>query len=206
MMRSSSYAILVLVLAACGGGVGDSGADSGTASLTPPLECALDAPPMSWQYPAGPYGTDVGDTFENITLDDCDGAPVNFGDVLGQSELTLFSIGAGWCEPCIEESETLDSEIFREYCGRGLRVVQVLFQDDQSRAATGLFCQQWKERYALSFPVLKDPLFETDRFFSDITAQTPVNLLVNRQGEIIYKEVGTPAADLAQRIGALLPE
>ncbi len=204
-MRLCLRAIVTITLAGCGGSSDDSGADAGAVNLTPPAECALSAPPSSWQYPAGPYGTDVGDTFEDITLDDCDGAPVNFGDILGQSELTLFTIGAGWCEPCIEESETLDSEIFRSFCGRGLRVVQVLFQDDQSRAATGLFCQQWKERFEMSFPVLKDPLFETDRFFSDITAQTPVNVLVDSQGEIVFKEVGTPAADLPQRIDALLP-
>jgi hypothetical protein len=195
--------LLALALAACGGG-SEASPDAG-GDLEPPPGCALGAPPAGWTYPAGPYGTDVDDTFENLVLDDCDGAQVNVGDVLAQAQLLLVSVGAGWCEPCIEESETLDAEIFRAYCPRGLRVVQILFQDDQSRPATGLFCQEWKQRYAMSFPVLRDPLFETQRFFTDITAQTPVNLLVDPDGAIVYKEVGTPAADLPQRLDGLLP-
>lgn len=203
-MRAALAVGPITLVIACGGDPTSAGADAG--DLEPPAECALTAPPPGWTFPDGPYGTDVGDTFENLVLDDCADTPVDVGDVLAQSELLLFSVGAGWCEPCIEESEILDKQIFRAYCARGLRVVQVLFQDDQSRPATGLFCQQWTERFAMSFPVLKDPLFETERFFTSITEQTPVNLLVEPTGTIVYKEVGTPASDLPQRIDGLLPE
>ena len=74
---------------------------------------------------------------------------MTFGDILGQSELVLFNIGAGWCQPCVEESETLDTEIFRPFCSRGLRVVQVVFQDEDSRPSTSLFCNRWKQRFEM---------------------------------------------------------
>ncbi len=171
----------------------------------PPAECVLSAPPADWQYPPGPYGTELSDTFEDIELEDCDGNEVRLGDVLGQSEMILFNVGAGWCEPCIEESKTLDKEVFREFCGRGLQVVQVLFQDEQSRPATKLFCREWRDRYGLSFPVLVDPTFKTGRYFESVSAQTPQNFLISRTGEIVFKETGTPAADLPIRIDELLP-
>lgn len=185
---------------ACGADDGSGNADP--TDLEPPPECALSGPPGDWTYPPGPYGTEVGETFENIQLDDCDGEPVDVGEILAQSQLTLFNVGAGWCEPCVEETATLDEDIFRAFCGRGLRVVQVLFEDDQSSAATKLFCGEWRERYSLSFPVLVDPLFTTQRYFE--RAQTPVNFLIDPSGEILYKETGTPAADLPQRIDMLL--
>lgn len=197
---------IVSMLTACGGG-GDSGggSDAGAVNLTPPAECALSGPPAGWTYPSGPYGQEVGDTFENITLDDCDGNPVSFGDILSESELVLFNIGAGWCAPCIEESAKLDATVFRPHCGRGLRVVQVLFEDDRSRPATKFFCNEWKNRYTLSFPVVVDPLFKTEKYFSSVQSQTPVNFLIDSAGTIVFKETGTPAADLPQRIDQLLP-
>ena len=178
-------------------------ADGG--SNEPPGECVLEAPPTDWQYPAGPYGTELGDTFEDFELEDCDGNSIRFSDVLSQSEIVLFNIGAGWCEPCIAESETLDREIFREFCPEGLQVVQVLFQDEQSRPATKLFCRNWRERFGLSFPVLVDPTFQTSKYFDSVSAQTPQNFLISKDGTILFKETGTPAADLPERIRAFLP-
>lgn len=197
-------AILALFVPACSSGDNNNPA-SDAGAIEPPAECALSEVPDGWQYPAGPYGAQVGDTFEDFTLENCDGESVRFSDVLAQSEMVLFNIGAGWCEPCIEESKTLDTEIFREFCGRGLQVVQVLFQDELSRPATKLFCREWRERFGLSFPVLVDPTFQTSKYFESVLAQTPQNFIVSKTGEIVFKETGTPAADLPIRISELLP-
>ncbi len=125
--------------------------------------------------------------------------------VLDQAELTLVNVGARWCQPCIEETETLDSEIFAPFCGRGLRVVQLMFQDEESERATSLFCNEWRSQFQLNFPVLYDPLFTANQYFESVQAETPLNFLVSPSGEILYKEVGTPAGDLATRIDTLLP-
>ena len=123
----------------------------------------------------------------------------------GQQQLVLFNVGAGWCQPCIEESETLDADIFRPFCQRGLRVVQVVYQDEDSAPATSLFCTNWRERFSLSFPVLKDPLFITQTYFQDPSSQTPLSLLVDNDGVIRFREVGTPSGDLNTRIDNMLP-
>ena len=126
-----------------------------------------------------------------------------FSDVLANSELVLFNVGAGWCQPCIEETRVLDDEVFRPFCARGLRVVQVLFQDEESGPATKLFCRQWRETFGLSFPVLVDPLFVTESYFD--AAQTPLNMLIDSEGTIRFRQTGTVPADLTERIDALLP-
>lgn len=188
----------------CGSDDGDGDGDGG--NLEPPAECALTAPPDDFVYPTGPFGTEVGDLFEDIELDDCDGNKIRFGDILAQSKVTLFNIGAGWCQPCVDETETLDAEIFRASCGQGLRVVQVLFQDQDAEPATKLFCSEWREQFTLSFPVLVDPLFATQKYFQSVESQTPINYLIDPTGTIRYKETGTPAGDLPQRIQSLLAE
>lgn len=198
--RASSpiLAVFLILAPACGDSSSD---DGGPGNLEPPAECAITAPPSDFVYPAGPYGANVDDTFENLApLDDCDGNAVQFGDVLAQSKLTLLSIGAGWCQPCIDETETLDAEIFREYCDQGLRVVQVLFQDEEAQPATKLFCSTWRDEFSLSFPVLADPLFETGKYFTDADSQTPINFLVDSSGKIIFKSVGDTAPTLPQEI------
>ena len=199
--------LLISTLAACGGDDAAPSADADPGALEPPAACALKARDPGWAPPAAPYGDQVGDRIADFdgTITDCDGEPVSLYDIVSQSELTLFNVGAGWCEPCVEESQTIDAEIFRAFCGRGLRVVEVLFQDADSRPATKLFCNQWRERFGLSFVVAVDPLFSTTDYFESVTAQTPLNSLVDRTGEIVFKETGTPAADLPQRIDALLP-
>lgn len=194
----------IAVLTSCSSGGSNTSSDGGTVSLEPPAECALQDTPADWVYPAGPYGAEVGDTLKDFELEDCLGNKLRLGDLLSQSELVLFNIGAGWCEPCIAESETLDAEIFRNFCGQGLRVVQVLFEDEVSRPASKFFCSQWSDRFTLSFPVLVDPLFVTSEYFASVDSQTPINFLVAPSGEILFKEVGTPAADLPDRIDALL--
>ncbi|RMH39116.1 MAG: hypothetical protein D6689_17495 [Deltaproteobacteria bacterium] len=204
--RAAGLAVAAAV-AACGGADAPPAADADPAALEPPPECALGPRDPAWSPPTGDYGGEVGQYLPDFdaSITDCDGNPVSLYDIVSQAELTLVSIGAGWCEPCITESQTLDADVFRAFCARGLRVVQVLFEDAQSRPATKLFCSEWKQRFALSFPVTVDPLFTTRALFDSIQAQTPLNLLVDATGKIVFKETGTPGEGLPDQIDALLP-
>ena len=54
--------------------------------------------------------------------------------------------------------------------------------------------------------VLIDPIgITTERYFDSVLEQTPMNFLVDPSGKIVFKETGTPAADLPQRIDQMLP-
>lgn len=79
-----------------------------------PEACRVAPAPDGWSYPAGPYGAgELGDVFEDIALDDCDGNPVRLGDLLWAAKLVHVNVGAGWCQPCIDETEVAEATIHR---------------------------------------------------------------------------------------------
>ncbi|MDX2019026.1 MAG: TlpA disulfide reductase family protein [Deltaproteobacteria bacterium] len=203
-------ALLALSLGSCGSAVDapiQQTTDAGGVGDAPPLAagaCETGPAPVDWSYPAGPYSQDgrIGEIFEDFTLEDCDGRSVRFGDILAGAQLVLFNVGAGWCQPCIEETEEIEAKVNQPLCPAGLRVVQVLFQDEESLPATKFFCRQWREKFGLTFPVLVDPLFKMERYFE--AAQTPLNLGIDRLGVIRLRTVGFPPKDLPEQLGALL--
>ncbi len=164
--------------------------------------CDIAPPPADWTYPLGPYGKKVGERFADFELNDCDGKSVRFGDILGDASVVLFNVGAGWCKPCLDEAEILESQVYRPHCASGLRVVQVLKSDDDDGPATTTFCSKWRDRWGMTFPVLIDPLFETSRYVD--ASGFPLNMLVDHTGVIRYVHTGDVPSDLNQRIGELL--
>ncbi len=200
--------IVGMTLVGCGGGGGGSSGDLGgspDAVFQPP--CPYDAAPGGWTYPAGPYGTGVGDRVEDFTLNDCDGRAVRFGEVLAGSGLVLLNVAAGWCVPCMAETQTIEADVHRSYCPRGLRIVQVLFEDENGSPAGADFCKNWRAKFGLTFPVVVDPDFSTMKFFQgSISGSTPLNLLVDPDAVVRYRAAGPVPSDFHERIEGLLPE
>lgn len=161
------------------------------------------APPAGWSYAESPDGTLPGDRFPSLEFEDCDGQSVSIPELLAGSELTLISLAAGWCLPCKAESEALMSDLHGPYCGSGLRIVQVLFQDPTGLPATKFFCQQWRDQYGLTIPVLVDPLFLTEELLGD--GETPLNLLINSAGTILFRQEGYSPEELHTAIEMNLP-
>lgn len=165
---------------------------------------AASEPPAGWSYPSSVTGTGVGETFPDLQLDDCDGQAVSIPAQFADSELTLFTLAAGWCQSCRVETELIMAEVHEPFCGNGLRIVQVLFQDNAGLPATKFFCKQWRSQYGLTFPVLVDPLFLTEELLGD--GETPLNLLVDRSGTIIFRQTGYGPAELHAAILENMPQ
>ena len=72
--------------------------------------------------------------------------------------------------------------------------MQVLFQDPAGLPATKFFCKQWREKYGLTIPVLVDPLFLTEELLGD--GETPLNLLIDPAGTILYRQEGYSGDEL----------
>lgn len=174
-----------------GGSSADTGAggdDTGAAACEAPTEG---------------LGTDTGQRFDaSVVLKDCDGNSVRLADLMCGKKLTLVDIGAGWCEPCIEEAQTLEAEVYGPNKGKGLQVISILFEDSQSLPATKAFCQQWRSTYGLTSPVLYDPTFKMQPYFAELSSSTPVNMLVDQDFTIVYKRSGEAPSDLQQTIDA----
>jgi len=182
-------------------GPGAGGAD-GTGGAGAPNACEAPPPPQGTPYPAGPYGTEAGDVLLSVTLQDCDGADVSLGEVVLGAPLTLVNVGAGWCRSCREEAPVLEDEVFGRYCAEGLRVVQVLVEDESGRPATKLFCEAWRDYFGLTFPIVVDPL---GRLAEGVDLDAlPLNLLVRGDGVIVWRSLGLPPPGFTERIEALL--
>ncbi len=168
-------------------------------------------------YPGpGPmgYGTDPGQRLANNTnfvLETCTGEEIEFADLMcpraddnKHNRGILLNIGAGWCLPCQEE--TLEFPIiYDEFHDRGIEIVQVMFQDWDAQTPSSSFCEDWSsgqwsvgeggmsedQGIMLQYPVLLDQVFDwTSIYLQDPDAATPVNLLIDANGNIRWKLEG----------------
>ncbi len=143
-----------------------------------------DASPM-------PHGAGVGDNFPDSKLTDCGGVKATLDTFRCQHDITLVSIGAGWCMPCREETPDLEAAA-AALADEGVGVVQVLFQDQSADAATTAFCDAWVQEFNLTIPVFIDPVGNTLEPFdnADIAAQMPLNVIIDRAGKVLFSDTG----------------
>ena len=193
----------------------ETGSDSGE------VVCDLDPDLLDRSengYPAGPYGTDVGDRLANsIGLLDCDGNVRDLAEFFGDCNRgVLINIGAGWCGPCQEE--TLDfPDVYASYHDAGIEIVQVLYQDWNAQTPTSQFCEEWRTgdwpsgevELNAPFPVFLDPTasWSFDLLVNPASA-TPINLLLDANADIRWKSEGTlvPVATLQTQFDLVLAD
>jgi len=184
-------------------GMVGGGMDAGT---TP----EVDAGPVTdfpCDYPSAPYGTAEGRKLEPFSLQQCDGTNYDFvNEEFCESSLTVISIAAGWCAPCIQESMQLTEQITERYREDGVRVIQILVQREDFSEPTLSFCNQWVTRFGLTNVELIDPTQITNIYFPDNAL--PSTIIVDSEGTIRFRENG--ASDglitLRARIEQLLEE
>jgi len=149
----------------------------------------VDALSCQDRVPTSGYGTFPGRNMSGFTLQDCSGSDYSFyNEDFCEAELTVISIAAGWCPPCIAESEQLEAEINEVYADQGVRVIQILTQKADYSAPDLAYCTEWVDRFELSNVQLIDPLQETGIFFPDNSL--PSTIIVDSEGVIGFAENG----------------
>jgi cytochrome c biogenesis protein CcmG, thiol:disulfide interchange protein DsbE len=151
-----------------------------------------------------PFGADAaaGERFPDVALTACGGRRITLAEERCQRALTVVSIGAGWCQPCIEETPALQAA-HDELADEEMGVVQVLFENAQGAPATTQFCQTWVDSFALSMPVYIDPPGNSIALFDKKVA--PFNLLIDRDGRVLWSEVGVIPDDIVGLARSLKP-
>jgi len=190
-MRTTRFALFLTAasLLACQPAPATTGSDSGPPADTGPQACTVPTGDMTH-----PIGTEVGRTMRDFTLPRCDDTPFHFyGEAEGfcAARLTVLTIAAGWCGPCRLEATQIQAALADAYAAQGVRVVQVLIQDDNHLPPDAAFCQGWVNQYGLTFPELYDPTQITQIYFP--MGALPATLIVDSQGVIVHREYGTTA-------------
>ncbi len=195
-MKKLSLIVGALVALA---GCGDDDATDGTdvsdvpgMDMGTPMDEDLGTPDaLSCQdrVPTSGFGAIPGRNLSGFTLQDCSGADYSFyNESFCENQLTVISIAAGWCPPCIAESMQLEAEINDFYAGQGVRVIQILTQTADYSAPDLAYCQGWVDRFGLSNVELIDPAQLTGIFFPDNAL--PSTIIVDSQGVIRFRENG----------------
>lgn len=163
----------------------------------------------------GPYGSTVGSVMAPIPLasadnpfqlETCDGEGFAFPDqATCDAKLTILSIAAGWCGPCIIESRNFERVINDAYDPADVRLIQLIIQKEDRSPPDLTYCRNWVERYGLSNTELIDPAQLTQVFFPDNAL--PQTVIIDNTGLIVARESGVSGEDLSsltQRLDGLL--
>jgi hypothetical protein len=153
-------------------------------------------------YPAGPYGSEEGDTLANacfkgfrnpkiVSHDASSLETIAFSDYYDKSggkgyDLLLINTAAVWCSACRTEHEGL-SQKNDQYSPEGLRILSTLFQNAARDPATLQDLGTWVETFSSDYPMLLDPDYQLGAYASAETA--PLNLVVDAHTMRIEKKL-----------------
>ena len=128
----------------------------------------------------------VGSAAPALELSALDGTPASLGELRGK--VVLVNLWALWCEPCRHELPVL-ADLHEREAARGLAVVAINVDRKRPRDDIAGFVARQK----LPFTIWLDP---DDRASAALGAATyPVNLLVGRDGTIVWRRDGAIRRD-----------
>lgn len=135
-------------------------------------------------------GTGIGSTMANFKSIDQHNQDVYANSYWGNVILINFS--ADWCGPCHQEAPELE-KLYNEYKGRGLTVITLLISGRPI---------DWAQLHNLTFSVLDD---NNEAIWSVYGgASIPLNIIVDRDQVIRYKEEGFNEDEIRNTIESLL--
>jgi hypothetical protein len=154
-------------------------------AFTPPTTLCENVPTEN-------FGSREGRALEGFTLPQCnneDYSLYNEDFCDPNHTLTVISIAAEWCGPCIEESRVLTDLIVRPYADRGVRVIQVLIQNAEYGPPDLDLCNRWVTRFGLTDNIeVIDPTGVTSGAFP--SGSLPSTVILDETGTIIHREDG----------------
>ena len=165
----------------------------------PPDPPPPDPPPIA-AWPAGPYGTQVGQTVNEAYAWEgyFDGAPTpstiavrDLFDPDGSKGINaiLFLQSAFWCGNCRQEAGELNGRMASGWAAKGVKVITLIIEDQFQFPANLGHAELWKNQYnAQGWSTAADPGFTFASFGSN---GLPVHILVNpRDMRIVDKSNG----------------
>lgn len=179
----------------------DGGTPDGSAAETAPEttnnpETTPETTPNPVDYPAGPYGADVGEVSINIDLETCadPSKRVSLKQYFKDNgvKVLYLSVHTGWCPSCKSQAQTLEP-IYQKYKAKGLMVWNIMTEDANAGGGkiTSQYCVAHGAQYKYTFPLLRDEGSALMRKFFDRNA-VPLTMLIRTSDmKILYKLSGS---------------
>ncbi len=129
--------------------------------------------------------TDVGDTAPAFAITTDQGlkiTPTNFG-----GRLLILNFWASWCTPCVEEAPSL-AQLPQNLAGSGVVVLGVSIDKNPK------LYQSFLNRFKIPFQTARDPDSNLSADFG--TFKVPETYIIDRNGKVVQKIIGTPRPPL----------
>lgn len=138
----------------------------------------------------------VGDRVPAFELTTIDGEQISSGNTLGR--VVLLNFFATWCGPCLAELPHVQTEVWERYAREGLVLVVVGREHDADEL------RSFREQHAYSFPFAADPERAVYGLFAD--KFIPRNIVVGRDGTIVYQSKGYTAEEFEHMLSVIQGE
>lgn len=117
---------------------------------------------------------------EDYTWIDADGNEVHLYDFLGK--VVLLNTAAFWCEPCREETPSLQKDLWEEYQDEDFQLIQLIVADVDYNPATPATATAWRDEFGVTYLVCADPDYSLQPYF--LEQILPFNMLLSRDFSI----------------------
>ena len=133
---------------------------------------------------------------------DLTGKVVSNGDDRLKGKVIILAIGGSWCPNCHDEAPFL-SELYKDFRGRGLEIVGLMFENDPDPKAYTPRVQSFIKRYAIQYPMLIAGTTQptpTSKTIAEALPQLvnfgayPTTIVLGRDGLVRNVHAGFPSA------------
>ena len=130
------------------------------------------------------------------------GKTLSESDPRVRGKVVILAIGGSWCPNCHDEAPFL-SELYKDYRGKGLEIVGLMFENDPDPKVSGARVQSFVKRYGAQYPMLFAGTMQaspTTKTIAEALPQIvnfgayPTTIMLGRDGRVRNVHAGFPSA------------
>jgi hypothetical protein len=158
----------------------------------------------STEEPAATVGE--GDPYPALTVQDCDGNPVDMQAWVASHDASYITFGAQWCVACQEEAPVINRELVDGLAGESVGLVQILVEADPGVAPPAALCAAWKNDLGARYEVFVDTAQNhLGPVFGGSASTLPLHIITTKDGVIRLRKSGAIPDDIKAVVEGWLP-